>query len=481
MAATLAVGPGVTVWIQEYVTLTDSGNLIFASNDTVDLNIGTTQIVVANSGLMTTAIGDIFNGSTAYSTQIVVNSGGHLQASNSTFALATVNLNSGSTDTVQYSTFATELAVNSGASINITSNDFSSANATVVASGDPNATINLDYNYWGTTNSSQIAAKITDHSDSSSLPTVSYVPFLSAPAAATTTTLTDNGPNPSTSGQAVSFTVTVSGGSAISGETVTIEDADNADAVVASPTLTNSTATFSISNLSVGTHQLFAVYNGDTTHINSSDSTSPVNQVVNTGVPNITSVVINENISALYNAAGQPSPGMQRSMVDDVVYTFSEPVNILNPLVDPNVFTVAVASGWTGTVPTLDWEFVPGSGDTQWAVTFSGNGVSGGSIANGAYTITVTDPASITAISDGQALSLTANGIGSATQSFFRLFGDINGDGVVNAADNAKFKNALTTYNAAFDYNDDGVVNAADNAKFKNDLTLNFSGFTATI
>ena len=95
MAATLAVGPGVTVWIQEYVTLTDSGNLIFASNDTVDLNIGTTQIVVANSGLMTTAIGDIFNGSTAYSTQIVVNSGGHLQASNSTFALNNVTLNNG--------------------------------------------------------------------------------------------------------------------------------------------------------------------------------------------------------------------------------------------------------------------------------------------------------------------------------------------------------------------------------------------------
>ncbi len=43
------------------------------------------------------------------------------------------------------------------------------------------------------------------------------------------------------------------------------------------------------------------------------------------------------------------------------------------------------------------------------------------------------------------------------------------------------FKQALTTYNAAFDYNDDGTVNAADNLKFKNDLKVNFSGFTPTI
>ena len=39
---------------------------------------------------MTTASGTTFSGSTNYATQIVVNSGGHLQASNSTFALNNV-------------------------------------------------------------------------------------------------------------------------------------------------------------------------------------------------------------------------------------------------------------------------------------------------------------------------------------------------------------------------------------------------------
>jgi Beta-propeller repeat len=199
------------------------------------------------------------------------------------------------------------------------------------------------------------------------------------------------------------------------------------------------------------------------------------------GPPLITAVVINQNISALYDAAGQPTTGVQRSMVDDIVYTFSEPVSILGPANDPNVFSVAVSPGWTGTVPTLSWAAVAGSNDTEWAVSFSGNGVTGGSIANGAYTITVTDPASITAESDGQALTFATDGIGGATQSFFRLFGDINGDGIVNAADNPYFKQALTIYNAAFDYSQDGFVNASDNVSFKSDLTVNFSGFTPTI
>ena len=62
----------------------------------------------------------------------------------------------------------------------------------------------------------------------------------------TTTTLTDNGPNPSLSGASVSFTVSVSSASPISGETVSIEDGST---VIATPTLTNGTATFTLSSL----------------------------------------------------------------------------------------------------------------------------------------------------------------------------------------------------------------------------------------
>jgi hypothetical protein len=70
----------------------------------------------------------------------------------------------------------------------------------------------------------------------------------------------------------------------------------------------------------------------------------------------------------------------------------------------------------------------------------------------------------ITAVSDSQALSLASSGIGSQAQSFNRLYNDINGTEVVNAFDNAHFKQALTIYNAAFDYHGNGSVKALDNA-----------------
>jgi hypothetical protein len=110
------------------------------------------------------------------------------------------------------------------------------------------------------------------------------------PLSATTTTLTDNGPNPSTVGQAVGFTVTVTGGSSISGETVNVEDADAGNAVVATPTLTGGTVTFNITTLTAGTHHLFAVYPGDATH--AASQSSQVLQTVNNGALNTATTLV---------------------------------------------------------------------------------------------------------------------------------------------------------------------------------------------
>jgi large repetitive protein len=300
--------------------------------------------------------------------------------------------------------------------------------------------------------------------------------------ATTTTSVTSNPVGPITQETPVAFTATISNANPGSVGTVSFYydyGASDQFQIGGSVNVTNGSATSDTTTaLPAGADTITAVYSGGAGF---AGSTGTLTIQVTALPPTITTVVINQDISALYNAAGQPFAGAQRSMVDDIVYTFSEPVNILDPGADPNVFTVAVAKDWTGAVPTLTWAPVAGSGDTQWAVTFSGNGVTGGSIANGAYTITVTDPASITAQSDSQALTLADEGIGGATQSFYRLFGDINGDGFVNAVDNFRFKQALLTYNAAFDYNQDGWVNSCDNCYFKQDLTLNFSGFTATI
>jgi Bacterial Ig-like domain (group 3) len=301
---------------------------------------------------------------------------------------------------------------------------------------------------------------------------------------ATVTSVTSNPVGPIMQGDSVTFTANIA--NANSGNVGTVSfyfdygQPDQFQIGGAVSVNSGSATSASTSALPAGSDLITAIYSGGTGFAGSMGTlTIQVNP--SSAPPSITNVVINQDLSALYNAAGQPFAGAQRSMVNDIVYTFSEPVTILDPSVDPNVFTIAVAAGWTGAVPTLSWAPVAGSGDTQWAVTFSGNGVSGGSIANGAYTITVNDPASITAESDGQALSLAGSGIGGATQSFYRLYGDIGGDKFVNAADNINFKNALTTYNAAFDSNNDGVVNAADNGRFKNDLTVNFGGFTPTV
>jgi IPT/TIG domain/Bacterial Ig-like domain (group 3) len=296
---------------------------------------------------------------------------------------------------------------------------------------------------------------------------------------ATTTSLTSNPVGPITEGTSVSFIATIGGTPSVGtvsfyydyGAPDQIQIGDAVDVTGGSATSATTTV------LPAGSDTITAIYSGGTGFAESQGTLT----IQVSAPPSISNVAINQDITSLYDAAGQPFAGAQRSMVNDIVYTFSEPVTILDPSVNPTVFTIAVASGWTGTVPTLSWASVAGSGDTEWAVTFSGNGVTGGSIANGAYTITVADPGSITAESDDQALSLASSGIGGGTQSFFRLFGDINGDEFVNAADNVKFKQALTTYNAAFDYSQDGFVNAADNAKFKTDLTVNFTGFTPTI
>src|SRR5262249_25446564 len=92
---------------------------------------------------------------------------------------------------------------------------------------------------------------------------------------ATTTSLVDNGPNPSIVGNAVSFTVTVSP-TVPDGATVQLEDADNSNAVVGSGSLTSGTVNINVSNLSVGstatTHHIFAVYAGDATYAASQSS-----------------------------------------------------------------------------------------------------------------------------------------------------------------------------------------------------------------
>jgi predicted outer membrane repeat protein len=173
--------------------------------------------------------------------------------------------------------------------------------------------------------------------------------------------------------------------------------------------------------------------------------------------------------------------GVQRSMVNDIVYTFNHAVILAS-----GAFTIALHAGVTidgvpgqtvGTLPTLG--FSTPDGGVTWVVTFSGNGVVGGSIADGVYDITLNHAA----VTDAAGQVLSAD----RADTFYRLFGDTQGHMTVNSADSAKLKNAfgqsvgMSGYLAYLDYNGDGTINPYDSAQFKRRYGTVWSDFTPTI
>jgi hypothetical protein len=85
---------------------------------------------------------------------------------------------------------------------------------------------------------------------------------------ATTTTTLSSDHNPSTYGQTVTFTATVSPSTA----TGTVQFLDNGNPVGSPMTLSGGTATYSTAALTVGTHSITASYGGDTNFVSSTSS-----------------------------------------------------------------------------------------------------------------------------------------------------------------------------------------------------------------
>lgn len=121
------------------------------------------------------------------------------------------------------------------------------------------------------------------------------------PPYSTTTTLTTSG-SPSELGETVTFTATVGPNTLFSPSgTVSFYDDDTAPATLLGTEELEirdevSTATLSISNLSAGTHTIYAVYNGDSTYLSSSSSL--ITQQVNPE-PSITTIETSGSPSAL--------------------------------------------------------------------------------------------------------------------------------------------------------------------------------------
>jgi hypothetical protein len=187
----------------------------------------------------------------------------------------------------------------------------------------------------------------------------------------------------------------------------------------------------------------------------------------------VSGVAVNGNLAAL--------AGAQRSMVDSLAYTFNHPVSLaagaFSIALHANVTVNGTTGQTVGTLPALSWSS-PDDGAT-WVVTFSGNGVVNRSIADGVYDITL----NAAAVSDAAGQALAAG----RTDTFFRLYGDGNGDGTVNNSDTFKVKTSFlknagdAAYLAYFDYNGDGTVNNSDTFQLKQRFLTTYTGFAATI
>lgn len=161
--------------------------------------------------------------------------------------------------------------------------------------------------------------------------------------------------------------------------------------------------------------------------------------------PAITSFVVNAGAA-------------QRSMVTQLTLVFNEPVALNN--------AISLLQQATGNGSATPMNFSIASSDQMtWTLTFP-SGI-GGSLPDGTYGLVVT-AADVTGVSS----SLPMAG-DNQTFTFDRLFGDIDGNGIVNNADYLQFKFSYAKlagsagYNAGFDYDANGVINNADYFQFK--------------
>jgi hypothetical protein len=154
----------------------------------------------------------------------------------------------------------------------------------------------------------------------------------------------------------------------------------------------------------------------------------------------------------------------QRSMVNSVTVTFSGAV-----ILDPRAIELRRQDG---SLVDARVSISLVSGKTVAVLTFAGPEFVGGSLADGSYTLTVLADR----VHDRWGRDLDGDGDGSAggdkLDSFFRLFGDSDGDGRVDERDRELFLSVFKTkagdagYLWYFDFDGDGDVDGRDNGQF---------------
>ena len=150
----------------------------------------------------------------------------------------------------------------------------------------------------------------------------------------------------------------------------------------------------------------------------------------------------------------------QRSMVTSLTVTFSTVVTL-----DPGAFELVRQEG--GAIQ-FDVSEAVVDGHSVDTLTFTGPGIIGGSLADGHYALTI--HGNLVHDEFGQGLDGAGTGVAGSDRvdTFFRLFGDADGDGHVDLGDVLHFAGTLGKhagdpgYLWYFDYDGDGRVDGSD-------------------
>jgi hypothetical protein len=153
----------------------------------------------------------------------------------------------------------------------------------------------------------------------------------------------------------------------------------------------------------------------------------------------------------------------QRSMITRITVTFNGAV-----VLDPGAIELRRQDG---SLVDLDLDSSVLGGKTVAVLTFAGSGFAGGSLSDGHYSLTIHGDH----VHDGFGQALDGAGTGVAgsdrVDTFFRLFGDSNGNGHVGLQDLLRFGSTLGKhagdpgYLWYFDYDGDGRVDFGDLAQ----------------
>jgi hypothetical protein len=174
------------------------------------------------------------------------------------------------------------------------------------------------------------------------------------------------------------------------------------------------------------------------------------------GVQGTGSFVVHDLPPATVQGVQINDGSVQRSMVDSITVTFGSQVDIT-----PGAFTLVQTYAGTTTDDSGLVSFTTqlvGS-ETVATLTFAGGSIVGGSLADGRYNLTIHS----NLVHD----HLTGVALGSDTvDHFFRLFGDVNGDGQVDATDRTAFlaayrsRRGMVNYRWYFDYFNSGMIDS---------------------